>query len=561
MPVDAFAVSALAAELSVLLAGGRIDKIQMPSRFEVHLSGRGERGGYRLLLSAHPQHARAHITKGVFENPSSPPMFCMFLRKHLINGRFAGVHQPYLERVLHLRWDTSDEMGNVSQKTLVIEMIGRHSNIILVDAEGRILDCLRRVDPEMSLQRPVLPGLFYRDPPGQGKLDPLTVSESEFYKLWDIKPGGYPADEWLLKTFTAIPPLLCRDIAESSGNINEIYDRLQDISKRVSENNFTPIIIKSGTDFFSLPLLTVPQEAYTGTFSELMDALYTAKDKTEQMTQRASGLSKTAKSNREKLQRKIGFLCQELQDAQNREHLREKADLLMANLHRAERGAESVTVEDFYHEGQTLVIKLDPAKSQQQNAAALYKAYAKAKNAESILGAQIQKAERDAEYWESVSDQLSRVTNERDLEEIREEIQSRPEKKQKKEKPVSQPTRFRSSEGFVFRAGRNNRQNDLLTMRLAGRNDIWLHTQKIPGCHVVIETGGAEPGEQTVYEAAAIAAWFSQARTSPKVPVDYTLVKYVKKPPGARPGMVIYDRFKTVLVEPDESLVTRLRVE
>ncbi len=563
MPVDAFAVTALAAELSAALEGSRIDKVQMPSRFEIHLSGRGLRGAYRLLLSAHPQHARAHLTQGTFENPASPPMFCMLLRKHLTGGRFIGLRQPYLERVLHFRWNTADEMGSITEKTLVIEMIGRHSNIILVDAEGRIIDCLRRVDPEMSPERPVLPGLFYRDPPAQEKTDPLSISEPDFFALWERKPAEMPIDDWLLKTFTAMPPVLCRDVAASANDCGAAYKRVADLSHCVKEYCFTPITIKNGADFFSLPLLTVPQEAHKGTFSELMDALYTIRDKNEQMAQKTSGLLKAAKNNRDRLQKKIGILRQELFEAQNREHIREKADLLMANLHRTERGAETVTVEDFYHEGGMLTIRLDPAKSPQQNAAAFYKSYAKLKNAETALAEQILQAERDAEYWESVSDQLSRVASERDLEEIRDEMQSRPEKKtpKKSKKPVSQPTRFRSSEGFSFRAGRNNRQNDLLTMKMAGRNDIWLHTQKIPGCHVVIETSGAEPGERTLYEAAAVAAWFSQARTSPKVPVDYTAVKYVKKPPGARPGMVIYDRFKTILAEPDEKLVERLRAE
>ncbi|MDR0326338.1 MAG: NFACT family protein [Oscillospiraceae bacterium] len=558
MPVDAFAVTALAMELSVALEGGRVDKIHMPSKFEVHLSGRALRGPFRLLLSIHPQRARAHLTAVSRENPPSPPMFCMLLRKHLSNGRFAGLRQPHLERVLHFHWDAADEMGMVSRKTLVIEMIGRHSNLILVDAEGRVIDCLRRVDTEMSPNRPVLPGLFYRDPPGQGKADPTAVTEEEFLALHRLKPPGMADDEWIGKTFTALSPNLCRDIAKGANNSDSLLSRFYEVISYIKENSFTPYIIKNGADFFSLPLKTVPQEKYDGTFSQILDSLYTLRDRTEHLTQRASALTKTAKNTRDKLARKIGLLKQEQLDAQNREHLRARADLLMANLHRIERGADSVTVEDFYNGGKPASLKLDPAKSPQQNAAALYKAYAKAKNAEAALRAQIVQAERDAEYWDSVLDQLSRVTGERDLDEIREEI--KPDRQVRGKTPkVSQPMRFRSSDGTVFRAGRNNRQNDLLTMRLASKNDIWLHTQKIPGCHVVIETGGAEPSERSIAEAAAVAAWFSAAKTSPKVPVDYTAVKYVKKPPGAKPGMVIYDRFKTVLVEPDEGL--QLRIE
>jgi predicted ribosome quality control (RQC) complex YloA/Tae2 family protein len=477
MSVNVHVVTALAAELAEALEGGRIDKIYMPAKNELLISGRALHGPFRLLLSVHPQRARAHLTTVSRENPQSPPMFCMLLRKHLTNGRFAGLYQPHMERVLHFLWDAADEMGVISRKTLVIEMTGRHSNIILVDAEGRIIDCLRRADPEMSPDRPVLPGLFYRDPPRRGVLP---------------DPEG--------------------------------------------------------------------EKNYQSSVSEHLDELYSKRDLQDQLRQKSSPLTKKAKTNRDKLLRKIGYLRKEQLEAQDREHLRQKADLLMANLHRAKRGDEAVTVEDFYNEGQSLKIKLDITKSPQQNAAALYKAYTKAKNAETALNTQITQAERDIEYWESVLDQLSRISAERDLDEIREEIS--PSRQSGKKAPkISQPIRFRSSTGFTFHAGRNNRQNDLLTMKMASKNDIWLHTQKIPGCHVIIETNSTEPDEHTLYEAAVVAAWYSAAKTSPKVPVDYTAVKYVKKPQTAKPGMVIYDKFKTLLVEPDGELVEKLKLD
>ncbi|MCL1807003.1 MAG: NFACT family protein [Oscillospiraceae bacterium] len=560
MPVDAFAVSALRLELSEALEGGRIDKIHMPSKNEVHILGRAVRGSFRLLLSAHTQRPRAHLTAIARENPQTPPMFAMLLRKHLTNGRFVEVFQPHLERVLHFTIEAADEMGFISLKKLVIEMIGRHSNIILIDAEGRIVDALRKVDPEQSPDRPVLPGLFYRDPPGQGKTDPTTVSEEDFRALYRKKPPEMPTNEWLGSTFTAFPPLLCRDLSNSSTDCDTLYSRFCNLLLYVKDNTYTQQLIKKKTDFFCLPLQTVEQEEWNGTISQLMDNLYTSRDQSEHIGQRASALNKKAKSTRDKLVKKTGLLRQELHDAQNREHLRQKADILMANLHQAERGAESVTFEDFYNDGNFITIKLDASKTQQQNAAALYKSYAKAKNAEAALTKQIEQAERDAEYWESVLDQLSRVSNERDIEEIREEIAPSRQHRVKPAK-ISQPMRFRSSDGFVFRAGRNNRQNDLLTMKMASKNDIWLHTQKIPGCHVIVQTDGIEPSEQTLYEAACVAAWFSAAKISPKVPVDYTSVKYVKKPPSARPGMVIYDKFKTIMAEPNEELVERLRID
>jgi predicted ribosome quality control (RQC) complex YloA/Tae2 family protein len=561
MPVDAYAVTALAAELAAALEGGRIDKIYMPSKPEVLISGRAKSGPFRLLLSAHPQRARAHLTAIGRENPSSPPMFCMLLRKHLTNGRFAGLYQPRLERVLHFYWDAANEMGEISRKTLVIEMIGRLSNIILVDAEGRIIECLKRVDTEMSVERPVLPGLFYRDPPLQGKTDPLGVTAGEFAALYRMKqPADMPDSKWIGNTFTAIPPLLCEDIAMSSESID---DRFFDAMEYVKDNAYTPYLIKRGADFFSLPLKSVEQEIYGGTFSELLDELYTKRDQGELIMQKASSLTKAATKTKNKLYKKLGLLKQELHGAQEREHIRQRADLLMANLHLAKRGDEIVTVENFYDGGKPLTIKLDTVKSPQQNAAALYKAYAKAKKAEEALSLQIRQTESDAEYWESVLEQLNRVTCEKDLEEIREEIAPARQNTRTRSKTtkISEPARFRSSEGFIFRAGRNNRQNDLLTMKMASKNDIWLHAQKIPGCHVVIETRGEIPGERTLYEAAVVAAFYSAAKSSPKVEVDHTAVKFVKKPPNAKPGMVIYERFKTILAEPDGETVENLRMD
>jgi predicted ribosome quality control (RQC) complex YloA/Tae2 family protein len=558
MPVDTFAVSALASELSVSLEGARIDKLHMPGKTEIHITGRARRGPFRLLLSAHPQRARAHLTTAPRENPQQPPMLCMLLRKHLTGARFTGLSQPHLERVLHFYWDAADEMGVLSRKTLTVEMIGRHSNIILTGADGRVVDCLRRVDTEMSPERPVLPGLFYKNPPPQKKADPTAVTRDGFSALHGMKPPGMPDDEWLGITFTALHPIICRDIANSDSNM---HTRFFEVMSHVMDNSFTPYFIKDNTDFVSIPLSSLPQIRFNGTFSELLDALYTSRDQSEHIRQRASALTKTAKNNREKLLRKTGFLKEELTAAKNREHLRQDADLLMANLHRVSRGEESVTVGDFYNDDLPKTIVLDVTKSPQQNAASLYKSYSKAKNAETALNSQLVQAERDIWYWESILDQLSRAGSERELDEIREEISPRRRSPRVKAQKLSQPQRYRSSSGMVFRAGRNNRQNDLLTMKMASRNDIWLHVQKIPGCHVVIETNGTEPDGQTLYEAASVAALFSAAAASPKVPVDYTAVKYVKKPPNAKPGMVVYDKFKTILAKPDNELAEKLRTD
>lgn len=556
MPLDCFGVSALCQELNEALCDSRIDKVHMPAQDEVHILGRGIHGSYRLLFSAGTRHPRVHLSTVTRENPATPPVFCMLLRKHLVGGRFITVEQPKGERVLRFIWDCADELGVISQKKLICEMMGRHSNIILAGEDGRIIDCYRKVDSEMSPVRPVLPGLYYRDPPKQEKPSPFDLTESEIVAL----SSDNQTAEWLMDTFSGLPPYLCRDLESSK---MPIVKALCLQLNRVAAGNFEPVIWQgeNGTDFSCIPLLTVePPDGYRiweHSFSELLDTVYTMQDEHDALKQRASALTKNAQNQRDKLARKLLLLEKERAEAANREPTREKADVLMANLHSIERGAKEVTLEDFYHEMLPIKITLDPSRSAQANAARLYKQYTKAKTAESILGTQLESARTELDYWESVTEQLARVDSQKALQEIKDELHP-PRGVKGKEPKLSKPAEFRSSTGIRFWAGRNNRQNDMLTFKMSSRNDLWLHAQKIPGCHVIIDE--PDPDEQTILEAATVAAWFSKARTSPKVSIDYTKVKYVKKPPGARPGMVIYDKFQTIYVEPNEKIIKNLMV-
>lgn len=554
MPLDAVCLSALASELNSRLYGARVDKIVQPSKDEVHLIMRGQEGGLRLLLSASAQHPRAHITKITRENPAVPPMFCMLLRKHLTGARFAGVRQPSMERVLIFIWDAADDMGEPVQKQLVCELMGRHANIILVGADGRIIFCLRRVDYEMSEKRQVLPGLFYHLPPTQGKIDPMSLTEDQLSGVF--AEVGTPDEKWLLNTFEGLSPLICRELAYE-GLPWSFFRLLEDI--KVSK--FLPAALEENGEMKDFSFREIRQygNLYAvntdfESFSDMLDSFYTRRDIRSQMNQRVSSLMKLAVNQRDRLVRKLKLQAEELEEAKDRERLREYGDLLMANLNKAVRGMKSVRVTDFYHPEQAETdIKLDEQKSPQQNAAKYYKDYTKAKNAEESLSGQIIRGEQELAYWESVIEELSRVSSEKEFEEIREELTPSRSKKKVKEK-AALPQRFISSEGIVFYAGRNNRQNDQLTMKMASKNDIWMHAQKIPGCHVIIDTSNGHPGEITLLEAAAAAAYYSQGKNSPKVAVDYTSVKYVKKPGGAKPGMVIYDKFKTILVKPGISL-------
>lgn len=568
MPLDAVCLTAVADELRGRLVGGRVDKIHMPARDDVLFSLRASGGNARLLISASNNMARAHITAAARENPAAPPMFCMLLRKHLSGARLADIEQPQMERTLLFHFDASDEIGVVARKTLAAELMGRHSNVILVGPDGRIVDCIKRVDAEMSERRQVLPGLFYHLPPGQDKRDPLATDEAEWARLLAAKPPEQPLDDWLMKLFSGLSPLVCREIAHRARTGGALETVLAWRTMAL-ERRFTPCLLEDGdgpVDFSYWPVTQYGGQytrRRTDGFSALLDAYYTGRDARARMKSSAQATAKTLVTLRDRLRRKLAVQRTEWEAARDRERLREYGDILTAHLHLLAPGMREAALHDFYH-GEDVVIPLDPRLSPQQNAARYYKDYRRAKTAEETLVREMEKGRAEADYLDSVLDALDRAEIPAELREIMEElaqggyIKRRREKNPRKEAP-SPPLRFVSSSGVPILAGRNNRQNDFLTMKTAARGDLWLHTQKIPGSHVIVPLGGAEPDDVTLREAAVIAATLSQASASPKVPVDYTRAAHVKKPPGAKPGMVTYERFKTVLAAPDKALVERLR--
>ncbi len=581
MPLDAVVVRALAAELRDELLNMKIDKVFQPEKDELVLSLRGARGSLRLLLSAGGSHPRVYITKTQKENPSAPPMLCMLMRKHLCGGIIREVSNEPMERVIHLDIDTTDEFGDPSRKRLTAELIGRHSNIILTGADGRIIDCLRRVDSDMSGARQVLPGLFYRLPPGQqDKRDPLTLSHDEIRRMVDDAPPEAKADEWLLSVFLGLSPLVCREIAFlSCGDVSPRFfefsdrksfsDALCRVLGLIENDAFKPYMLRKNGAPADICFMPVSQ--YSGVmegeempgFSALLDTFYAQRDAGERMRQRSQDMTRTVSSARDRLLRKLVNQEKELESAKDRESLRRLGDLLTANLHLVRRGAESVTVDDFYsEEGEVAEIRLNPKLSPQQNAARFYKDYSRMKNAEKMLFAQIEAGKAELFYLESVLGEISLAESDSDLQGIRSELGETGYLKKaaakKRGVPALRPLRFRSEAGFLILVGRNNLQNDELTLKLADKNDVWLHTQKIHGAHVIISCGSEAPDDLTVTQAAMLAAYYSKARGGAKVPVDYTIVRNVKKPPGARPGGVIYKDFKTAFVTPDQAAVAEL---
>ena len=584
MPIDAVFLESLRCELQEQLLACRVDKVQQPERDTILLSMRGPNGGGKLLLTASPNHPRIQLTSLSFENPAQPPMFCMLLRKHLTGGRLVSISQPPLERLVELTFDCIDEMGTPCQKKLILEIMGRNSNLILTGADGRILDCLRRVDFEMSEQRQVLPGLYYHLPPAQGKRCPWDASEEELRALLCAQKTQKMADSFLLETFGGLSPLLCRELAYAVfGQVDLDLSQLTDTQRedaagklfaaldRLHTGKRTPVILvrdERPWDFTCIPIRQyeglIAQEPQPS-FSALLDTFYAKRDSLERMRQKTQALRKTLTNLHNRTARKLANQQKELEATFDREHLRRLGDIVTANLHVISRGQARLTAVDFYDpEMKKIDIPLNPAISPQQNAAKFYKDYQKAKTAEKVLTEQIAKGEAELSYLASVLDELSRVESERDMQDIRQELTEggylrETGQKKKMKLPASKPMVFRSSDGFEILVGRNNRQNDLLTCKLAQKQDIWLHTQKIHGSHVIIACAPETPPDRTVTEAMQLAAYFSQAREGQNVPVDYTRVKNVKKPAGAKPGMVIYDHYSTAVVTPDAALAEKLR--
>lgn len=585
MPLDAVCLTALKYELEPKIVGARIDRIYQPERDELVFALRSERGG-KLLLSANPSRPRVHLTALARENPAAPPMFCMLMRKHLLNGKIAALRQPPVERILELEIDTTDELGEPVRRTLAAEMVGRSANLILLDGERRIIDCLRRISPDDPTRRRVLPGLFYHLPPALDKRSLFKLGEGELRELLGTAPLEKTLDQWLLDTFAGLSPLVCREICQlgtgrTDSRLCELdrtererfFHALTGFQTYVAEGRFTPWLLKKdgkGADFSYLPITQygpAMELCRRESFSVLLDEFYGTKELQERIRQRGADLIRAATAARDRTARKLALQAKEYEATQGRERLRQMGDIVTANLYRMERGMAKLTAQDFFHpETAETEIRLDPLLTPQQNAARYYKDYNKAKNAEKFLSQQMKLGRTELEYLNSILEEIARAEGERELQEIRQEMADAGYLRRigtgKKEKRVaSRPRQFRSTAGFAIEVGKNNRQNDELTLKTAWKTDLWLHVQKIHGSHVIVHTEGKTPDERTVTEAAVLAAWYSQAREGQNVPVDYTPVKYVKKPAGGRPGMVIYTTYRTAYVTPEEETVKRLRTE
>ena len=570
MPLDAITLQALTREMRDTLEGAKIDRVQQPEKDMLLLTLRTREGGRRLLISASVAGARVHYTAESFENPAEPPMFCMLLRKHLVGGRIQSVEQPEGERMLSIRLFSRDELGDESEKTLAVELIGRSANIVLVGADGRIIDCLRRMEYGGE-GRGMLPGLIYRLPPRQNKLSFFSCSEEELrFTIEHMEDGAF--DKRLLDSFAGLSPLICRELAYRSRQDRELLlDNALALRETVSAGDFVPTLVSidgAPRDFSFMAINQYGEGASCerfDSFCALLDAFYARRDRAESRRRRSRELMHTVKTVQERLNRKLAAQRKELQETAGREEIRRRAELITANIYRMKKGQRELVCENYFEEDcPEIRIPLDPLKTPQQNAAALYKDFNRKKAAEEHLTVLIEQGERQNEYLGAVVDEIERAESERDLNDIRRElVETGYLKKQRaakndRSKPQA-PLRFLSSDGYEILVGRSNVQNDELTHKLARRTDLWLHAQKIHGSHVIIRTDGLEPPEATIAEAASLAAWYSQGREAGKIPVDITQVRFVRKPSGAMPGAVLYTDYTTLLAQPDESLAEKLK--
>ncbi|MGI6264850.1 MAG: Rqc2 family fibronectin-binding protein [Acutalibacteraceae bacterium] len=585
MALDGLFLRCVCRQLEELLtADPRIDKIHQPSREELVIALRTRQGHRRLLLSARANSPRVHLTGVSPENPAAPPMFCMLLRKRLTGGRLVAVRQPGLERALYLDFDCVNELGDPVRLTLAAEIMGRHSNVILVGPDGLVLDAIKRVDWDMSSVRPILPGLPYAPPPlAAGRIDLSANTPEELWRAVKNGPDG-PLSKAILGVSQGLSPLLCREAAhyatrgadspvstlgeEQKDRFLFFAGRLKAIAD-TGEGAVPYLLEKDGAplEFSCLPIAQYGLAAIgrqVENFSVLLDTFYADKDAAERMRQRSHDLLRLLTNASERVSRKLENQRLELARSEKREQHRLYGDLINAHLGTIPKGASAAELVNYYDpDCATVTVPLDPALSAAANAQRYYKLYRKAQTAEQVLQQQIAAGEEELRYLDSVFDALSRARTARELEEIRGELADggywrRSGGKQKPPPPMG-PLEFVSDDGFPILVGRNNRQNDRLTTRVARGSDVWLHVKNVPGSHVIVVCEGRTPPDRTVEQAAILAATHSRAATSRQVPVDYTPARFVKKPNGAKPGMVIYTTNQTAYVDPDPALADRLR--
>jgi len=574
MSFDAFILKAIAYELNNLLSKGRIEKVLQPSKDEIFLAIHKESEHFRLQINAGAAAPRIGLTSENPENPKVPPMFCMLLRKHLTGARIERVFQHGFERVIEIEFETYDEMGFLTKRRLICEIMGKYSNAVLCDEEYRIFNALRPVDFTVSSKRQLLPQMTYELPPVQNKKDPLTETEDCFKSSFDeLTEKGFCA------VYSGMSPLTAREIEYLAGGRSDpdtLFSAFSQIVGIIQENDITPTMILNEVgepfEFSPFPIRQYGSARKTfeyNSLGELTDAFFAEKERRNRERQRSATTEKLLKNLENRLTKKLELQRNELKDTEKKSDYKKKADLITANIYRFKGKCNTVTVVDYEETAdgdyveKEYEIKIERGLTPVQYAQKLYKKYNKAKNAEIEISAQIVKGEAELQYIRSVQDALSRISGQSDLDEIRRELEEqgyvkKVVKEQKrggkiknpKAEKVKDPLKFVTVGGFTVLVGKNNIQNDYLTFKIASKGDYWFHVKNLPGSHVILFTDGKEPSDADLTEAAVLAAQNSKASEQERAEVDYTRVKNVRKPSGAKPGFVIYEGYNTAVVCP-----------
>lgn len=587
MAFDGLVLTAVRRELEQRLLGGRINKIYQPEKEEVVLHVRSLGQNEKLVLSAHAQRARVHLTRLQKENPQSPPMFCMVLRKHLEGGKIIAIEQPGLERVLRITVEAPDELGIVSHKVLIAEIMGKHSNIILLEpTSNTILDGIKRYTHATSRYREVLPGREYLSPPSQDKISPFSLDTEQLGQLLLSAPEGTRVAKVLLQHLDGFSPETCREVLLHSGlpeelltdycgryEVDKISLFLQQLGEIMEKGNFTPSLVRDPGGqvraFSALDLQSYyPLPKEHGTMNTVLDTYFTELQSTSGLEQQKNHLEQVVDGELTRLNKKLAIYRESLDDIEVGEKYKLYGELLTSNMFLLQKGMDNIRVVNYYDpEGQEVEIPLDIQATPSQNVQYYYKKYTKLRSGARNALVHQQQALEEVRYLESVKAAIAQATDRHELGEIKEELAGVGylklrivQKKSRKKEALPQPMKFLLSNDYIALVGKNNVQNDYVTLKLARSTDLWLHVKDLPGSHVIVQHKGQDDFPRSVLgEAAQLAAWFSQARHSGQIPVDYTLKKNVHKPNGAKPGMVIYEQQKTLYITPVEEEILQLQ--
>ena len=583
MALDGFFLSKVCDELKANAVGLRVDKVQQPSRDEVVLLLRGKGEMYRLLICVRADSPRIHFTSHAIQNPAVPPMFCMLLRKHLTASKIVDIRQRELDRVVFIDFDATNEIGDRVRLTLCAEIMGKYSNLILINGEGRVIDSAKRVDITTSSVRQILPGIEYKLPPKQDKLC-LETQETKVVTERILSYDNKYLSSAVLSAVQGISPVSAREIAFkvcgddcfvgslSKEQTEKLTLALESVKASLHKNSEVFMLLDGNKKPKDMCFMNVLQ--YGGAMSvkeydspsTLLDDFFFERDRINRNTHRGQELFKLLNNLVERTTRKLNIQRAELKKCADKEQLKLNGELITANLHKLQKGAPFYDVENYYDSMKPIRIPCNPALTPTENANKYYKEYRKAKTAQVMLAKLIEQGEAEILYFESVLDELSRADSDAEQFAVRQELSEGGYIKSKggsKSKPAKQlpPIEYQSSDGYKILVGRNNVQNDRLSMKIAAKTDMWLHTQSFPGSHVIIVGKNGEVSDEAIEEAAVIAACHSKASDSSLVPVDYTRVKALKKPVGAKPGKVIYHEYFTITVNPDKQLAEKLFVK